>query len=116
MKHLKSGKGKSRRLDTDELLGTDTDAEIARTIGWTEADVRRRRIRYRIRAFQGPRQPYFWSDEEIALLGTMSDKAVAKNLRRDQSAVNRKRRKLGIFPPAEIHLETGQLLRIHCNA
>ena len=84
---------RKRRLDPDDLLGSDTDEEIAGIVGWTVERVRRRRIRFKIPAFGPPRAPAEWSDDELALLGTMPDRTLAKQLHRGEATVGRMRRR-----------------------
>src|SRR5688500_12459233 len=76
------------------LLGTRTDAEIARRIKRTAEVVRACRNALGI----PPSGPLLgrWDDDEIKLLGTAPDDEIAKVLERKVSAVTQKRRKLHI--------------------
>jgi hypothetical protein len=76
------------------LLGTDSDASIARALGCPISTVHSKRRRLKIPA-HGTRGRRF-SAREIALLGTDSDAIIARRLRRHASLITRKRVELGI--------------------
>jgi hypothetical protein len=84
------------------LLGTDCDRAVAARIGRTESGVRQMRTKSGIPPARrtrstGPSVP--WAAEELALLGTDCDRAVAARIGRTEDAVLKMRSKLGI-PPA----------------
>lgn len=90
------------------LLGTDTDKAIALKLGVPLTAVFRKRtalnIPARAYAYVGkpPRLPRVkWTPENIALLGTDTDKAVAQALGTEVSSVRVKRRSLKIAPSAK---------------
>jgi hypothetical protein len=80
--------------DEIALLGTRTDAEIAKRIGRTVEAVRACRNALGI----PPSGPLLgrWDPAELELLGTAPDYEIAKVLERKVSAVTQKRRKLHI--------------------
>jgi hypothetical protein len=87
-------------------LGTDTDVNVAARLEACVSTVVRKRLILGIPAFHprqyhGP-QGHLWSPQELALLGTMSDADVGKEVGLSSSAVNMKRLSLGIpaFKPA----------------
>jgi hypothetical protein len=98
------------------MLGTDTDKAVAAKLGISKSAVFRKRSELNIpgRAFayvgKAPRLPKVkWTPEKIALLGTDTDKAIAKVLGAETISVTLKRRALKIpshssviCPPAEI--------------
>lgn len=76
---------------TDALLGTATDAEIARRIGVTILSVLKRRRKLGIPPFQSPNITKNWGQSELGMLGLLPDEEVAKLLNRPVEAVRRKR-------------------------
>ena len=111
-----------RRLRNDEhgriiwtkkaeaLLGTAPDPEIARALGLAVDSVRVARTRRGIPAYRRParskrkasgrstrrKRPRRWTKKEIALLGTLTDVAVARKLGISSQLIYTKRRELGI--------------------
>jgi hypothetical protein len=85
-------------------FGSDTDANVAAALRVHRASVTRKRIMLRIPAFvyRGPRPEPHWTAHALALLGTASDLEVARRLKLSVTAVNWRRRRLGIksFKPA----------------
>jgi len=77
----------------DALLGTATDAKVARLIGVTKLSVFNRRKRLGIPS-QQPRT-INWGLTEIGLLGKYPDEQVAALLQRPVDAVRRKRIQIG---------------------
>ncbi|GMU65398.1 MAG: hypothetical protein AMXMBFR36_16720 [Acidobacteriota bacterium] len=89
------------------LLGQDTDRAVAAELGLSEGVVQRKRDllgipRFTASASGGEKRARPWTRREIALIGSMSDAALAERLRISVTAVVRKRRSLGIasFRPA----------------
>lgn len=80
-------------------MGTESDAEIARQIGCTQAAVRYKRGKVGIPAIFG----LLWRDKELALLGTLRDEKLARRLDRTIKAVQAKRKSHGIpcFKPGK---------------
>jgi hypothetical protein len=81
------------------LLGTDTDKAIAAKIDRSPLCVTQKRHRLGIPAFYKPTPTYKqkkWTTEDIALLGTDTDVAIAKKTGRTQPSVLQKRMSLGI--------------------
>jgi hypothetical protein len=91
--------------DEIALLGTQSDAAIARQLGLTEAVVYNQRRRLRI-----ARPVERWSDDQIRLLGTATDAEIARRLGKNEAAVRGKRLKQKIpstirrWTPEEIAL------------
>lgn len=85
-----------------EMLGTDSDAAVARELGLHYASVKYKRQLLGIPPFHPKRRPsaagYPWTPEEVALLGTMSDGAVAMELGITKGMVTWKRTRAGIPP------------------
>ena len=77
------------------LLGTESDAGVARRLGLSKVIVMNIRRRLGIPAFQQR-----WTELEIAMLGTATDDEVARRLRKPLRAVREKRERLGVpaFP------------------
>jgi len=96
--------------DEIALLGTDTDLAVANALGRDVPTIQWKRRKLGIPAVgrkRAPGVPHIrpFSAREIALLGTDTDRAIAKRLRRNPGTVDEKRRKLGIPPfckPPEI--------------
>ncbi len=92
--------------ETDSLLGTAPDTTLARRLGVTPATVRYRREKLGVGPFVPPPlpptdpagDPYEWSDETDALLGTMHDTLLAKRLGVNHSTVTYRRMELGVQP------------------
>jgi hypothetical protein len=82
------------------LLGTATDREVARRLGVTAATVCNRRHALEIRAFPAgqpaPAPPSFWTPERDALLGTATDREIARRLGVTAVTVWYRRHALGI--------------------
>ena len=76
------------------LLGTDTDAAIAKKVGRNQHAVTIQRTKLGIPAAQ-PRG-YDWTSDEDAMLGTGTDQAVADTLGVAKITIMRRRQKLGI--------------------
>jgi hypothetical protein len=74
----------------DSVLGTATDAEIAKKIRRTLGAVRARRATLGIPSL-GAFYPRPWTPQEEALLGTMPDRLLAKKLKRKTTAVEYRR-------------------------
>jgi hypothetical protein len=92
--------------DEIDLLGTDTDLAVANALGRDVQTVAWKRRKLRIPAVGRKRAPGLphirpFSAREIDLLGTDTDRAIAKRLRRNPGTVEQKRRKLGIPPFCE---------------
>ncbi|MFX1767013.1 hypothetical protein PWP93_31405 [Paraburkholderia sp. A1RI-2L] len=80
------------------LLGTMSDAQVARQIGGVSfSTVQKKRRELGISPAAPAHLP--WPREHIALLGVMADSELARLTGRSTRAVNQKRNKLGI-PPA----------------
>src|SRR5260370_20943698 len=75
-----------------ELLGTGSDAEIARKLGRTEEVIRLKRQNL---GAEAPQQPA-WTDQDIRLLGTRPDRQIARLTGRSLTAVQTKRLDLKI--------------------
>jgi hypothetical protein len=81
--------------DDDHLLGTATDAQLARHLGRTVPAVISRRLKLGVRKFQSQAaRP--WTPEEFALLGTLPDRQLAQHCHRSYDAVAAYRWKKGI--------------------
>jgi DNA-binding Lrp family transcriptional regulator len=86
------------------LLGTDSDAKIAKRLGLSASGVGNKRLLMGIKAFvptvstkKGVARPNFdWTPDAIAMLGTAPDSTVGKALGLSFGAIALKRRKLGI--------------------
>jgi hypothetical protein len=113
MRRYKSDLGKLRRKRGDwrseserpytreevALLGTGSDASVARALGRSKSSVHSKRQALKIPAFCTVPRPF--SAKEIALLGTDSDAAIAKRVRRHPSGITAKRTELGISSAQE---------------
>ncbi len=81
-------------------LGTATDRKVAQRLGVTAATVCSRRQALEIRAFPAgqpaPPPPSFWTPERDALLGTATDREVARRLGVTAVTVWYRRQALGI--------------------
>ncbi len=77
----------------DRLLGTRTDAEVARLTSRHPSTVKKRRSRLGI---PSPVERRPWTPKEDRLLGTASDEALAKKLGRSHTTIGKRRRTLGI--------------------
>ena len=62
---------------------------------WTKLSSIREKRR-ELNAIDGRAQQQFWSTAELKLLGTASDVAIARKLKRDRTEIQRKRANLGI--------------------
>jgi hypothetical protein len=101
---MKSKRSKRRRYrrwrpTEDKLLASASDVEIGRRLGRTKASVKQRRKTLQIAAHR-PRvnriPPRRWTDAEDRVLGTASDREVARLFGRTTSSVLGRRRGLGI--------------------
>lgn len=89
------------------LLGTMTDADVAKIIGGKTSTVMEKRQSLQIAPFKpkvgrlkGKSRPNFdWTDHHIKLLGTKPDAELARQFGLSNSAVGLKRRSLGISSP-----------------
>jgi hypothetical protein len=96
-----------------ELLGTDTDANLAEEFGVSESHVRELRWRHGIEPNYGRRT---WLESEDKLLGKESDIKVAKKLGISHASVRSRRLELRI--PAKQRMWTSEMieeLRHHSN-
>jgi hypothetical protein len=88
------------------LLGTASDSEVGAAVGVSRVVVRRKRHLLGIPSFHPrlhePVGGLSWGPEDLALLGTMTDREVARRLGISIAAVNHERRLLKIpaFRPA----------------
>jgi hypothetical protein len=84
--------------EEDALLGTATDAEIAKRIGRHPSSVQARRLKLGLRhgSPRKKRKKRPWTPEEDALLGTASDTEIAVRLGRHVAVVCIRRQKMGI--------------------
>jgi hypothetical protein len=84
------------------LLGTATDREVGRWLGVTAATVCARRQALEIRAFPAgqpaPAPPLFWTPERDALLGSATDREIARRLGVTAVTVWYRGQALGIAP------------------
>jgi hypothetical protein len=71
------------------------DDEVARRVGRTRMAVQKRRFRLRIEC-KRPEPPH-WTEEELALLGTLPDAELAQRLQCSVRRVTRKRKSLNIL-------------------
>ncbi|MEN9358705.1 MAG: hypothetical protein RL095_240 [Verrucomicrobiota bacterium] len=83
------------------LLGTMTDSELARRMGLSSGAVMGMRHKHQIPLFKHKPMSrlgkgFNWQAEHIALFGTMSDSALARQLGICGATVHKKRRSLGI--------------------
>lgn len=82
-------------------LGTASDREVAAELGLGVSMVQRKRSLLGIPAFHArgtPKRGRWWSPEEIAMLGKMSDRSLARELGLSTSAVADQRTRRGIPP------------------
>lgn len=86
-----------------KLLGTDTDAAIAKQIGRTHSAVTNKRLELDL----PPAIPHEreWTPSELKLLGTMSDLALAEQLGCRRLHVFRKRKSLKIKAWRQIRIK-----------
>ncbi|MFM9270978.1 hypothetical protein ACJ7V3_12035 [Halomonas elongata] len=89
--------GRTWTPEEDKLLGTASDADIARKIGATQPQVKFRRTQLGIPSFTGvsPKK-IILPDEAITLLGKLTDDHIARRYGASKSSVQRKRAELGI--------------------
>ena len=78
--------------EEDKLLGTMSDADLARLLGRPRVGVEARRIKFKIPKFDP--KLHLWTPQEDALLGTMTDKELAARLGVSWTAVAHRRRRL----------------------
>jgi len=90
-------KGRTWTPEEDRLLGTASDADIAREIGATMPQVKFRRTQLGIPSFTGvsPKKIEL-PDEAVALLGKASDDNIALRYGASKSSIQRMRTELGI--------------------
>jgi hypothetical protein len=81
--------GRNWTPEEEALLGTATDAQIARRLRRTVGSVAWRRREKGIPPLTNVRP---WTAQEIAMLGTLTDRKIARKLGRTASAVSCKRR------------------------
>ena len=94
-----NNEGSQRLIHTAADLG----GEALAARGLTPEEIEQRRVQarnmnlsqYLPKGYHGP----WWTDEEIALLGTMADEQVAKKVNRPVQAVRQKRERMGISNP-----------------
>lgn len=87
----------SRKPWTDKelaLLGTNTDAAIAKALKRTAMSVRNKRLRLGIEAHVPYRHE--WTKKQISMLGKVSDRELAEELCLTRQTVLAKRLELGI--------------------
>jgi hypothetical protein len=84
----------SWKPEEDKLLGTMTDAEVAKKTGRNVNAVIKRRLRLGIPNRVPARR--VWTQEQIALLGTLPDRKLAEQIRCPDHVVTFKRRSLKI--------------------
>jgi hypothetical protein len=84
----------------DALLGTSSDADVARMLGRTIGAIRQRRFVLRRKPFRGGkpqrRAQRAWTAAEDRKLGTDTDKAIGALIDRDPVCVQTRRKVLGI--------------------
>jgi hypothetical protein len=83
------------------LLGTASDRAVARELGISHRAAGEKRRMLGIPGFRPRphhRQGFFWTPEDLALLGTMSDPELGELLGISHATVYLKRRRLGICP------------------
>ena len=71
-------------VDFMERLGKEPDRKIARKFGMKTSEVAAMRIQHSIETFQQQKK---WSDEELRMLGTMTDSELARRLGRTKGSV-----------------------------
>ncbi|WP_280568221.1 hypothetical protein [Chromohalobacter sp. 296-RDG] len=102
-------KGRTWAPEEDQLLGTASDADIARKIGATQPQVKSRRTQLGIPSFTGvsPKK-IILPDEAVALLGKASDDNIAIRYGASKSSIQRMRYELGIpaFRDTTLSLKT----------
>jgi len=76
------------------MIGTGTDAAIARALGLPRYAVIHKRYQLGIPSFV--RAADQWTEDEIALLGTATDPEIARRVAKSAGAVAKKRKQLGI--------------------
>lgn len=79
----------------DALLGTVTDARVAKIAGCSGEAVRRRRESLRVRPYRPERS---WSARAIEMLGAAPDRETARKLGVSPTAVRIQRHRRGIPP------------------
>jgi len=82
----------------EQLLGTDTDTAIAKSLKCSEQGVRNRRRKLRLPSFNSVGR--YWSQKEDSLLGNLPDATIAEELQRTLKTVQSRRHKLGIPAPS----------------
>ena len=80
--------------EEDQLLAKLPTAELVRVLGRTVTGIQARRIILNIAPCDARNRP--WKEEEIKLVGTDTDRAIAKRLGRSLASVLNMRRKVGI--------------------
>lgn len=101
------------------LLGTNTDRAIAAVLGVNHRSVFRKRrllgIAPHVEPMQKEQPGFAWTPETVALLGTQSERQIAKRLGISAASVHNKRRELGIRsyrPPQERITWTAEMLAL----
>ena len=96
-----NNQGSQRLIHAAASLG----AEAMSQRGLTPEEVEQRReraLQMNLSQYLQPGYPGdWWTDEEMALLGTMADEAVAKQVNRTVQAVRQKRERMGIPNPTD---------------
>jgi len=77
------------------LLGTDTDTEIAKQLGVSSSQIRRKRMEYDITAFRSNSE-IRWTKKHLSLLGRINDQELAYRMKVNPATVSKKRIELGI--------------------
>lgn len=101
------------------VLGTDADRAIAAALGVDHRSVFRKRrllgIPPHVAPMQKEKPGFAWTPETLALLGTQSERQIAKRLGISAATVHNKRRDLGITsyrPPQERIAWTAEMLAL----
>ncbi len=88
--------------EQDELLGMDSDAEVASILDRKAARVTNRRYKLDVPpCYPSPPHPRRWTEKEEQLLGTASDEAIARKIKRTVLAVRHRRmvKRIRLRPP-----------------
>src|SRR5579864_26464 len=95
---LRPGNGRPFSAKEITKLGTDTDRNVAKTLGRNSHSIQWKRKQLGIPAYQDPNRanPRRYKARELALLGTASDAEIAQRLGRHRTQITIKRRALGI--------------------
>ena len=90
-----------------KLLGTASDHDVAKKLGFSVTSVGFKRKLLEIPPFVEPVGRINWTDEMITLLGTISDREFVRRFPMGLDTVHQKRKELGIAP----HTEPRQMVR-----